>query len=77
MPQDDAIWIAFREAMKRDSDGQCTISTRDFVTQLNLHNTPHTMRAANAWIEIHITTFSDISTEPGEYRLFEVPAARD
>ncbi len=77
MQQDDAVWIAFREAMRRDSEGLCTISTQDFVTQLDLHNTPHTLRAANVWIEIHISTFSDISTEPGECRLFQVPAARN
>ncbi|MEN4878317.1 DNA polymerase V subunit [Pantoea agglomerans] len=53
------------------------MSTRDFVAELEQRNSPHTLRAANTWIEMHITTFSDISIEPGECRLFRVPAARD
>lgn len=77
MSQDDEVWRAFREAMRRDDSGQCTVSTRDFVAQLEQRNSPHTLRAANTWIEMHITTFSDISTEEGEWRLFQVPAARD
>jgi len=77
MSQDDEVWSAFREAMRRDDTGQCTVSTRDFVAELEQRNSPHTLRAANTWIEMHITTFSDISIEPGECRLFQVPAARD
>ncbi|THB83162.1 DNA polymerase V subunit [Pantoea allii] len=77
MSQDDEVWIAFREAMKRDNSGQYTISTRDFVAELEQRNSPHTLRAANTWIEMHITTFRDISVEAGECRLFQVPAARD
>lgn len=75
MPQDDEIWTAFKEAIKRDSAGQLTVSTRDFVARLAQRNSPHTLRAANNWIEIHITIFSDISVEPGECRLFQVAAA--
>lgn len=77
MSQDDEVWSAFREAMRRDDTGQCTVSTRDFVAELEQRKSPHTLRAANTWIEMHITTFSDISIEPGECRLFRVPAARD
>lgn len=75
--QDDEIWTAFREAMRHDSTGRLTISTQDFVTQLQQRNAPHTLRAANYWIEMHISVFSDISTEPGECRLFQVPERRD
>lgn len=77
MSQDDEVWLAFREAMKRDNSGLCTVSTRDFVAELEQRNSPHTLRAANTWIEMHITTFSDISIEDGEWRLFQVPAAHD
>lgn len=77
MPQDDETGIAFRKAMRGDSAGRFTVSTRDFVTELQQRNAPHSLRAANNWIEMHISTFSDISTEPGEYRLFHVPADRD
>jgi len=77
MSQDDEVWTAFREAMRRDDSGQCTVSTRDFVAELEQRNSRYTFRTANMWIEMHITTFSDISTEAGECRLFQVPAARD
>lgn len=77
MSQDDEVWIAFREAMRRDASGQYTVSTRDFVAELEQRNSPHTLRAANTWIEMHITTFSDISTEAGECRLFQVPASHE
>ena len=77
MSQDDEVWTAFREAMRRDDSGQCTVSTQDFVAELAQRNSPHTLRAANMWIEMHITTFSDISIEAGERRLFQVPATRD
>ena len=76
MSQDDEIWIAFREAIRRDDAGDYSVSTRDFVTALQHHNVPHSLRAANQWIEIHISTFRDISVETGECRLFQVPAVR-
>ncbi|MDH2069214.1 DNA polymerase V subunit [Pantoea sp. GD03673] len=77
MSQDDEIWCAFREATRRNNAGQLTVSTQDFVAELQQRNAPHTLRAANSWIEMHITTFSDISVGPGECRLFQMPAARD
>ena len=69
MSQDDEVWSAFREAMRRDNTGQCTVSTRDFVAELEQRNSPHTLRAANTWIEMHITTFSDIS-RPEAWEVF-------
>ncbi|MCT2419864.1 DNA polymerase V subunit [Pantoea sp. XY16] len=77
MSQDDEIWYAFREAIRQDDAGQFTVSTQDFVAELQQRNAPYTLRAANTWIEMHITTFSDISVEPGECRLFQMPAAHD
>lgn len=47
MSQDDEVWKAFREAMRRDDSGQCTVSTRDFVAELEQRHSPHTLRAAN------------------------------
>jgi len=76
MSQDDEVWTAFRDAMRQDDVGQCTVSTRDFVAELEQRNASYTFRAANTWIEMHITTFSDISIEDGDCRLFQVPAAR-
>jgi len=73
MPQSDEIHSAFHQVMRRGGNGRWTVSTRDFVAELERCNRPHTLRAANQWIEIHITLFRDISIESGDYRLFELP----
>lgn len=72
MPRDYEIMIAFRQAIKRDAAGRFTISTLDFVRELDHLNWHYTLRAANKWIETHTTTFRDISTSEGEERLFQV-----
>ncbi|MCS3401390.1 DNA polymerase V [Pantoea sp. B566] len=61
MPRDYEIMIAFRQAMKRDVKGRYTLSTLDFVRELERLNWQYTLRAANEWIETHTTTFRDIS----------------
>ncbi|WP_312056586.1 DNA polymerase V subunit [Pantoea brenneri] len=73
MPQPDEIYSAFCQVMRRSGKGGWTVSTRDFVAELKRRNWPHSLRAANQWIEIHITLFRDISIEAGDYRLFELP----
>ncbi|MBW1213668.1 DNA polymerase V [Pantoea allii] len=72
MPRDYEIMIAFRQAIKRDSQGRYTLSTLDFVRELDLLNWHYTLRAANKWVETHTTTFRDISTSEGEERVFQV-----
>lgn len=72
MPRDYEIMIAFRQAMKRDVEGRYTLSTLDFVRELERLNWQYTLRAANEWIETHTTTFSDISPAEGEERIFQV-----
>ncbi|MCH9267729.1 DNA polymerase V [Pantoea ananatis] len=72
MPCDYEIMIAFRLAFKRDSAGRFTLSTLDFLRELDRLNWHYTLRAANKWIETHTTTFRDISTSEGEDRLFQV-----
>lgn len=72
MPRDYEILIAFRQAIKRDAVGRYTISTNDFVKELERLNWHYTLRAANKWIEMHTTTFWDISPEEGEERVFQV-----
>jgi len=57
MSQNDEIRTAFREAIRRDDTGDYFVSTRDVVVALQHHNVPHSQRAANQWIEIHISTF--------------------
>jgi hypothetical protein len=72
MPRDYEIMMAFRQAIKRDAEGRFTISTLDFVEELDRMNWHHTLRAANKWIETHTTTFRDISSNEGEERVFQV-----
>lgn len=72
MPRDYEIMMAFRQAIKRDAEGRFTISTLDFVKELDRINCHHTLRAANKWIETHTNTFRDISTKDGDERVFQV-----
>jgi len=72
MPRDYEIMMAFKQAMKRDASGRFTISTLDFVSELERLNWHYTLRAANSWIEMHTTTFRDISTADGDERTFQV-----
>lgn len=72
MPRDYEIQIAFRQAIKRDAVSRYTISTTDFVKELERLNWHYTLRAANKWIEMHTTTFRDISPKEGEERVFLV-----
>ncbi|WP_336757162.1 DNA polymerase V subunit [Pantoea sp. USHLN298] len=72
MSHEDEIHTAFRQAIRQDENGRLTISTHDFVAELARRNWPHTLRAANHWIEIHITPFQDVSVAPGDDRLFRL-----
>ncbi len=72
MTRDDEIMIAFRQALKRQASGSFTISTVDFVQQLEHLNWHYTLRAANLWIETHTTTFRDINPSSGEERQFQI-----
>lgn len=72
MSRDYEIMMAFKQAMKRDALGRFTISTLDFVGELERLNWHYTLRAANSWIEMHTTTFRDISTVDGDERTFQV-----
>jgi len=66
MPRDYEIMIAFRQTVKRDAAGRYTISTLDFVKELDRLNWRYSLRAADKWIEMHTTTFRDISMQEGE-----------
>ncbi|NIG20692.1 DNA polymerase V [Pantoea sp. Al-1710] len=72
MPRDYEIMIAFRQAVKRDAAGRYTISTLDFVKELDCLNWRYSLHGANKWIEMHTTTFRDISVREGEERTFQV-----
>lgn len=72
MPRDYEIKMAFRQAIKRDAEGRFTISTLDFVKVLKRYKWDYSLRDANAWIEMHTTTFRDISPTDGDERVFQV-----
>ncbi|WGK56142.1 DNA polymerase V [Pantoea sp. SS70] len=72
MTRDYEIMLAFKQAMKRYASGRFTISTLDFVSELERLNWHYTLRAANRWIEMHTTTLRDISTADGDERVFQV-----
>ncbi|ECR4399137.1 DNA polymerase V [Salmonella enterica] len=72
MPRNSDIENAFRNAIKQEPSGRRTVSTVDFVSELEALNWHMTMREANRWIEVHTTTFRDVSTEEGERRIFQV-----
>ena len=54
MPRDYEIMMAFKQAMKRDALGRFTISTLDFVGELERLNWHYTLRSANSWIEMRV-----------------------
>jgi len=72
MPRDYEIKDAFRFAIKRDTAGRFTVSTLDFVNELERLNWHYTLRQANQWIEVHKSVFRDISTAEGEERTFQI-----
>ncbi|KAF6660614.1 DNA polymerase V [Enterobacteriaceae bacterium EKM102V] len=72
MPRDYEIKDAFRLAIKRDARGRYTVSTLDFVKELQQLNWHFSAREANRWIEAHKSDFRDISASEGEERTFQV-----
>lgn len=72
MPREYEIKQAFREAIKRAENGRTTVTTQDFVKELNSVNWCWSLKEANEWIETHVTTFRDVSTEEGEARMFQL-----
>ena len=69
--RDDIDW-AFRQAVNIDPRGLRTVTTSRFVAELAKYNWHWTARQANEWIEIYVTTFTDISTQEGDERTFRL-----
>jgi len=70
MPRYYEIEPAFWDAVIIAPDGMKTVTTADFVRQLEKVNWNWSLRKANQWIESTVTTFRDISTQEGENRTF-------
>ena len=70
MPRYYEIEPAFWAAMKIAGDGRKTVTTADFVQELAKVNWRWSLKKANEWIEMSVTTFKDVSTQEGENRTF-------
>lgn len=72
MPRQYEIECAFRAAVKVEQTGRRTVTTQDFVKQLEAVNWNWSLKQANNWIECYVTTFRDISDHAGEDRTFQL-----
>ena len=72
MPRRDDIESAWWRALEIDTRGQRTVTTSRFVKELAKVNWHWSLRQANEWVEIYVTTFTDISTQEGENRTFKL-----
>ncbi len=70
MPRLSDIRPAFYAALHISPKGKRTVATVDFVAELAKRNHALSLHEANVWIEHHIDTFKDISTQDGEERTF-------
>ena len=71
MPRDYEIKDAFVSAIRRSPDGGVTVTTHEFVRQLELLNWHLSLREANQWIKSHTVTFRDVSTQEGEAKTYK------
>lgn len=72
MPRYDDIRMAFINAIRIAANGKRTVTTEEFVQELEKLNWHWDLKKANEWIEMSVTTFKDISTVEGEARTFMV-----
>jgi len=70
MPRLSDIRPAFYAALHISPKGKRTVTTIDFVAELAKRKHDWSLHEANVWIEHHIDTFKDISTQEGEERTF-------
>lgn len=72
MPRLYEIEGAFKAATKIEPSGRRTVTTQNFVDQLELVNWHWSLKQANNWIETYVTTFRDVSAQEGEARTFQL-----
>ena len=65
------IKVAIVKAIRREPSGKETVSTQDFIAQLNDVGWNMSLLSANAWIKSNTHTFRDISTDEGEAKVFQ------
>ncbi|MGP6457475.1 DNA polymerase V [Enterobacter ludwigii] len=72
MPRYYEIETAWRAAIRREPNGRQTVTTENFVRELEKVNWHWSPRQANQWIETYVTVFRDVSTTEGENRTFQL-----
>lgn len=70
MARRDDIETAFRAAVEFKPDGRRIVTTEAFVRELQKVKWDWTLKEANKWIELSVSTFKDVSTEESENRMF-------
>jgi len=65
------IKIAFVKAIRREQSGKETVSTQEFIDQLNDVGWNMSLLSANEWIRSNTHTFRDVSTDEGEAKVFQ------
>ena len=70
MPRKSDIETAFHHAIRFEQSGRRTVTTADFVMELEKVNWYWSQKEANKWIEFYVTTFKDVSTQEGDARTF-------
>lgn len=72
MPRRYEINAAWRAAIRREANGRQTVTTGDFVCELEKFNWHWSLRQANQWIETCVTVFRDVSTVEGKNHTFQL-----
>lgn len=72
MARRDDIVTAFRQSIVLEASGRRTVSTVDFAKKLAEYNHDWSLAEANLWIEHYQCMFTDVSTEEGELRTFQL-----
>jgi len=72
MPRLHDIERAFRAAMQIEPSGRRTVTTQNFVCELEKFHWNWSLKEANTWIECYVTTFKDVTDHEGEDRTFQL-----
>lgn len=71
MPRYYEIGHAFDKAEKKYQNGNRTVTTQDFIAELNRLGWDMSPWQANDWIKAYATSFRDVSTQEGDYKTFQ------
>ncbi len=71
MPRYDDKVGAFLAAEVRAPNGRRTVTTVDFVAELEKVNWHYSLTEANEWIRLYVRTYRDVSTQEGEEKTYQ------